>query len=287
MERAMDRDASSLNGPVIVLVEPQLGENIGMVARAMANFGLEELRLVNPRDGWPSEKARAAASRADHVVDAARVFPDLRSAIADLHFVLATTARERDNFKPVLAPVAAARDMRARMRDGQRTGVLFGRERFGLYNEEIGLSDAIVTFPVNPDYASLNIAQAVLLMAYEWRKSGLASETETNFSGPEMRPATRQELHGLFDHLEAALEARGYFRPAAKKPKMVDNLRAVLTRAGFSEAELKVLRGVVASLDYFSPKEPRGAGYPERKAAADRDAALRRAQDEGEGRNGG
>ncbi|HEV7255568.1 MAG TPA: RNA methyltransferase [Mesorhizobium sp.] len=277
----MDQDRSGqgdpVGGPVIVLVEPQLGENIGMVARAMANFGLGELRLVNPRDGWPSEKARAAASRADHVVDAATVFPDLRAAVADLHFVLATTARERDNFKPVLAPVEAARDMRARKRGGQRVGVLFGRERFGLYNEEIGLADAIVTFPVNPAYASLNIAQAVLLMAYEWRKSGLAFETETNFSGPEMRPATREELHGLFDHLEAALEARGYFRPAAKKPKMVDNLRAVLTRAGFSEAELKVLRGVVASLDYFSPKEPRGAGYPERKAAADRAGGSPRA----------
>jgi len=272
----MDQDSNSPSGPVVVLVEPQLGENIGMVARAMANFGLDELRLVNPRDGWPSEKARAAASRADHVVDAATVFPDLRSALVDLNFVLATTARQRDNFKPVLAPVAAARDMRARAQGGQRTGVLFGRERFGLYNEEIGLADAIVTFPVNPDYASLNIAQAVLLMAYEWRKSGLASETETNFSGPEMRPATKEELRGLFDHLEAALEARGYFRPAAKKPKMVDNLRAVLTRPGFSEAELKVLRGVVASLDYFSPKEPRGAGYPARKAAADR-AAFRQA----------
>lgn len=275
----MDQDNKSPGGPVIVLVEPQLGENIGMVARAMANFGLTELRLVSPRDGWPSEKARAAASRADHVVDAAAVFPDLRAAIGDLNFVLATTARQRDNFKPVLAPVAAAREMRAREGGGQRTGVLFGRERFGLFNEEIGLSDAIVTFPVNPDYASLNIAQAVLLMAYEWRKSGLASETETNFSGPEMRPASREQLFSLFDHLEAALEARGYFRPAAKKPKMVDNLRAVLTRAGFSEAELKVLRGVVASLDYFSPKEPRGAGYPERKAAADRAAALARSED--------
>lgn len=260
------------SGPAIVLVEPQLGENIGMVARAMANFGLIELRLVKPRDGWPSDKARAAASRADHVIDAVRVFDDLPSAIADLNFVFATTARERDGFKPVRGPVEAGRALRSREREGQRTGILFGRERFGLDNEEVGLADEIVTFPVDPTFASLNIAQAVLLMSYEWRKSGLAEETETNFAAPGMAPATKEQLLGLFGHLEAALESRGYFRPAAKKPKMVENLRAVLTRAGFAEPELKVLRGVVASLDYFSPKEPRGAGYPERKARADRAA---------------
>ncbi|MFE0014001.1 RNA methyltransferase [Mesorhizobium sp. NPDC059054] len=259
-------------GPAIILVEPQLGENIGMVARAMANFGLSELRLVNPRDGWPSEKARAAASRADHVVDAVKLYDDLASAIADLNFVLATTARERDGFKPVRGPVEAGRALRARQHDGLKTGILFGRERFGLYNDEVGLADEIVTFPVDPAFSSLNIAQAVLLMSYEWMKSGLENETDTNFSTPDMLPATKEQLHGLFAHLEAALESRGYFRPAAKKPKMVDNLRAVLTRAGFAEPELKVLRGVVASLDYFSPKEPRGAGYPERKARADRAA---------------
>jgi tRNA/rRNA methyltransferase len=268
----MPSQEASAKGPAIVLVEPQLGENIGMVARAMANFGLRELRLVNPRDGWPSEKARAAASRADHVIDAVKVYDDLASAIADLNFVFATTARERDGFKEVRGPVEAGRALRARARAGQRTGILFGRERFGLYNEEVGLADEIVTFPVDPGFSSLNIAQAVLLMSYEWMKAGLEDETQTNFSGPAMAPATKEQLHGLFAHLEAALEARGYFRPPAKKPKMVDNLRAVLTRAGFAEPELKVLRGVVASLDYFSPKEPRGAGYPERKARADRSA---------------
>jgi tRNA/rRNA methyltransferase len=259
-------------GPAIILVEPQLGENIGMVARAMANFGLSELRLVRPRDGWPNEKARAAASRADHVIDNVAVFEDLASAIADLNFVFATTARARDNFKPVRGPVEAGRALRHRFAAGQRTGILFGRERFGLDNEEVGLADEIVTFPVNPAFASLNIAQAVLLMAYEWMKSGLESETQTAFSGPEMQPAEKADLIGLFNHLEDALEARGYFRPAAKKPKMVDNLRAVLTRPGFAEAEIKVLRGVVASLDYFSPKEPRGAGYPRRKAEVDQAA---------------
>lgn len=272
MSSSENSNVRSPAGPAIILVEPQLGENIGMVARAMANFGLSELRLVNPRDGWPSEKARAAASRADHVIDATQVFDDLASAVADLNFIFATTARERDGFKPVRGPVEAGRALRARTQAGQRTGILFGRERFGLYNDEVGLADEIVTFPVDPGFSSLNIAQAVLLMSYEWMKSGLEDETKTNFSSPEMQPATKEQLHGLFAHLETALEARGYFRPAPKKPKMVDNLRAVLTRAGFAEPELKVLRGVVASLDYFSPKEPRGAGYPERKAKADRDS---------------
>ncbi|TIW85631.1 MAG: RNA methyltransferase, partial [Mesorhizobium sp.] len=145
---------------------------------------------------------------------------------------------------------------------GQRTGILFGRERFGLYNDEVGLADEIVTFPVDPDFSSLNIAQAALLMSYEWMKSGLEDETKTNFSGPDMKPASKEELHGLFAYLEGALEARGYFRPAPKKPKMVDNLRAVLTRAGFAEPELKVLRGIISSLDRFSPAMPRGDGSP-------------------------
>lgn len=249
-------------GPAIILVEPQLGENIGMVARAMANFGLSELRLVNPRDGWPSDKARAAASKADHVIDGTRVFETLAEAIADLQFVLATTARQRDNFKPVRAPVEAARDLRAREGQGLKTGILFGRERFGLYNEEVGLADEIVTFPVDPAFASLNIAQAVLLMSYEWMKSGLAFETQTAFASPETAPADKALLQGLFDHVEEALDARGYFRPAAKKPKMIDNLRAVLTRPSFTEEELRVLRGIVSSLDRFSPALRKGEGSP-------------------------
>ncbi len=251
--------------PVIILVEPQLGENIGMVARAMANFGLGELRLVNPRDGWPNEKARASASCANHVIDAVTVFPDLTSAISDLNFVFATTARERAGFKKVRGPVEAGMMLRARSISGQCTGILFGRERFGLCNKEIGLTDEIITFPVDPGFPSLNIAQAVLLMSYEWMKSGLENETRTDFSDLEIAPATKQQLQGLFDHLEVALESRGYFLPATKKPKMVDNLRAVLTRAGFHEPELKVLRGVVASLDYFSPKESRDDDNFERK----------------------
>ncbi len=266
-------------GPAIILVEPQLGENIGMVARAMANFGLSELRLVNPRDGWPNEKARAAASRADHVIDAVSVFETAEAAVSDLNHVFATTARPRDNFKPVKGPVEAGRMLRRREQAGERTGILFGRERFGLSNEEVALADEIVTFPVNPAFSSLNIAQAVLLMSYEWMKSGLESETQTAFAGPDLKPAAKEHLQSFLSHLEKALDVRGYFRPPEKKPKMLDNLRSVLTRPGFAEVEIKVLRGVLSSLDYFSPKEPRGAGYPERKEAADRAAVDRSGDD--------
>lgn len=256
-------------GPAIILVEPQLGENIGMVARAMANFGLAELRLVNPRDGWPNEKARAAASKADHVIDRVVVFETLAEAIADLNYVIATTARQRDGFKPVRGPVEAGRILRQRFDAGQQNGILFGRERFGLDNDEVALADEIVTFPVNPAFASLNIAQAVLLMSYEWMKTGLEDETQTAFKGPITEPAPKAALQGFFDQLEEALSVRGYFRPAAKKPKMVDNLRAVLTRPGYSLKEINLLRGVVSSLDYFTPKQPRGTAYPDRKAEAD------------------
>ncbi len=247
-------------GPAVVLVEPQLGENIGMVARAMANFGLSELRLVNPRDGWPSETARAAASKADHVIDGASVYGTLEEAIADLNFVFATTARERDGFKPVRGPVDAAADLRRRIDAGEKCGVLFGRERWGLSNEEVGLADEIVTYPVNPAFASLNIAQAVLLMSYEWMKTSPEGGSQTPFTQTEMQPATKADLQGLFDHLEEALEARGYFRPPDKKPKMVDNLRAVLSRQGFFKPEIRLLRGVIRSLDHFSRQAPKGSG---------------------------
>ena len=256
------KKSSSPSAPVIILVAPQLGENIGMVARAMANFGLGELRLVAPRDGWPNDKATAAASRATHLVEQAMVFDNMRAAIADLGFVFATTARERDGFKAVRGPVEAARMLRSCSAANVRTGILFGRERFGLDNDEISLADEIVTFPVDRDYASLNIAQAVLLMAYEWRKAGMERETDTPFSGPDVAPAPKEELHGLFAHLEAALDSRGYFRPAAKKAKMIDKVRAVLTRPAFGSGELKILRGIVSSLDRFSPARKRGDGSP-------------------------
>ncbi|WP_283194496.1 RNA methyltransferase [Rhizobium sp. AN80A] len=249
-------------GPVIILVEPQMGENIGMVARAMANFGLSELRLVNPRDGWPNEKAQAAASKADHVIEGTKVYDTLEEAISDLNFVYATTARERDGFKPVRSPVVAARTLRARFAAGEGTGILFGRERWGLSNEEVALADEIVTFPVNPAFASLNIAQAVLLMSYEWMKSGMEDLGSVPFQATEQTPSTKEQLHGLYDQLEEALESRNYFHPPAKKPKMIDNLRAVLSRRAFTEQEISVMRGVISSLDRFSRQYPRGSRAP-------------------------
>lgn len=239
-------------GPAIILVEPQLGENIGMVARAMANFGLVELRLVNPRDGWPSEKARSAASKADHVIDGTVVYDTLEEAIADLNFVYATTARQRDGFKPVRSPVTAAETLRTKFRAGAKTGILFGREKSGLSNEDVALADEIVTFPVNPAFASLNIAQAVLLMSYEWMKSGMEDVHSVPFDAPQQPPATKDEVVGLFEHLEEALDSRGYFHPPHKKAKMVDNLRAVLSRRAFTGPEIHVLRGIINSLDRFT-----------------------------------
>jgi tRNA/rRNA methyltransferase len=244
-------------GPAIILVEPQLGENIGMVARAMANFGLAELRLVSPRDGWPNEKARSAASKADHVIDGAVVFETLEDAIRDLNFVYATTARERYGFKPVRSPVYAASTLREKFKTGEKTGILFGRERWGLSNEEVALADEIVTFPVNPAFASLNIAQAVLLMSYDWMKSGMEDIEETRFQPIEQRPSTKDQVLGMFEQIEEALDARGYFHPPEKKPKMIDNLRAVLSRRSFSEQEVSVFRGVIKSLDAFPRQWPR------------------------------
>ena len=262
-------------GPAVILVEPQMGENIGMVARAMANFGLAELRLVNPRDGWPNERAQATASKADHIIEATKVYDTLEEAIADLNFVYATTARERDGYKPVRSPVVAAETLRARFKAGEGTGILFGRERWGLTNEEVALADEIVTFPVNPAFASLNIAQAVLLMSYEWMKSGMEDLGAVPFQAIEQRPSTKDQLFGLFDQLEEALDARNYFHPAGKKRTMVDNLRAVLSRREFTEQEISVLRGVISSLDRFTRKSPRGSGShprspsPSKKATND------------------
>lgn len=260
-------------GPAVILVEPQMGENIGMVARAMANFGLAELRLVNPRDGWPNERAQATASKADHIIEATKVYETLEQAIADLNFVYATTARERDGYKPVRSPVVAAETLRTKFKAGEGTGILFGRERWGLTNEEVALADEIVTFPVNPAFASLNIAQAVLLMSYEWMKSGMEDLGEVPFQAIEQRPSTKEQLFGLFDQLEEALDARNYFHPAGKKPKMVDNLRAVLSRRAFTEQEISVLRGVISSLDRFTRKSPRGSGSHPRSSQAPKETS--------------
>ncbi|MGD9738834.1 MAG: RNA methyltransferase [Bauldia sp.] len=234
--------------PAIILVETQLAENIGTTARAMANFGLGELRLVAPRQ-WPHEMAHRAASGADFVLDAAKVYPTLRDAIADLHFVFASTARPREMSKPVRGPNEAARFMRSEAVRGVRSGVIFGRERIGLTNDEISLADEILTLPIDPRHASLNIAQAVLIVAYEWRRTAAEESAQLPFGteAPEP-PAAKIELLRLFEHLEGALDAAGFFRPLQKRPHMVEALRSILQRAGMTDQEVRSFRGVVAAL---------------------------------------
>jgi tRNA/rRNA methyltransferase len=243
--------------PAIIMVEPQLAENIGTAARAMANFGLSDLRLVNPRDGWPSERARAAASGADAVIDRARVFPSIAAAIGDLNFVYATTAREREIGKPVRGPREAAERLRTLAGQGKGAGVLFGRERTGLTNDDVSRADEVLTLPVDPGFSSLNVAQAVLIVAYEWRLSGLRTETAgLPFLAPADGPAPKAELLHLFAHLEAALDAVDFFRPPEKRPHVVESLRAILHKAQLSEQEVRTLRGVLAALER-RPTRPR------------------------------
>jgi tRNA/rRNA methyltransferase len=236
-------------GPAIILCEPQLGQNIGMVARAMANFGLAELRLVNPRDGWPSEYADKAAAGAIHVVKAAKVYNTIEEAVGDLTFVLATTARPRDMIKTVRGPVEAAQDLRRRYVSGEKTGILFGRERWGLNNDEIILSDEIVTFPVNPALASLNIAQAVLLMSYEWMKTADKDYSREAFPEDERPVADRKHLVGLMDHLENALDEAGYFFPVERRERMAQTVRNIFVHMKLKDQEIQTLRGVVAALE--------------------------------------
>ena len=233
--------------PTIILCEPQLGENIGTAARAMANFGITKLRIVNPRDGWPNEKARAAASSANHVIDNVLVFETLEEAIADLQFVYATTARSREIFKSVRAPDVAAKNLVSLGAQGIRTGILFGRERWGLNNDEIALANEIITFPVDPNFASLNIAQAVLLQSYEWRVKAYGQKLP--FTTTEETPATKSEMNNLYTHLENVLDATNYFRPIEKKRVMVRNLRSILEQAQLSERQVRVLRGVISALE--------------------------------------
>jgi tRNA/rRNA methyltransferase len=234
------------HGPAIVLVEPQLGENIGMVARAMLNCGLVDLRLVRPREPWPNDKAVAAASGADRVLDAARLFDTTAAAVADRARVYAATVRDRAMVKRVVTPRRAAEEMR----DPARTpaAVLFGKEAKGLHNDDVALADTILTVPLNPGFASLNLAMAVLLVGYEWWQAAAARPAETLPLPAETRPATKAELVGLFEHLERELDACGFLRVLEKRPIMVRNLRNLFGRADLTEQEVRTLRGVIACL---------------------------------------
>jgi tRNA/rRNA methyltransferase len=234
-----------VGAPAVVLVDPQLGENIGMCARAMLNCGLGEMRIVRPRDGWPNEAAVAAASGADIVLEKAQLFETTAAAIADLHTVFATTARRRDMSKDVFSAAGAAAEMRAA--PDQRFGVLFGGEAKGLKNDDIALADAILEIPLNPAFSSLNLAQAVLIVGYEWSRPRLEGEP-AYLAMPGTRPATKDELIGLFEHLERELDAGGFLHVREKRPTMVRNLRNLLQRARLTEQEVRTLRGVIASL---------------------------------------
>jgi len=265
---AKGRDAGAqTEAPAVILFEPQLGENIGFAARAMANFGLTELRLVAPRDGWPNDKALAAAAGAA-VIDAATLYPNLEAAIADMNFLLATTARPRDMVKPVLTPKRAAAELARRRGQGERTGVLFGPERSGLDNDVVALADAIITAPVDSTFASLSLPQAVLLVAYEWLQAEEPRPSlgrATAHDGPAVegldlagtRPATRAELMGLFGHLEGELDKAGFLRPPEKRPTMIRAIRNMFHRMGATEQDVRTWRGIVAALSDRT-KRPRG-----------------------------
>lgn len=238
--------------PVIILVRPQMAENIGMAARAMANFGLAELRLVAPRDGWPQKTrmkkgAHQAASGATHILESAGLFDDVPGAIGDLIFVFATTARERGQAKPVFVPEDGMAQAMQRIAAGQRIGILFGPERTGLENDEVSLADAVLTFPVSPDYPSLNLAQAVLLVGYEWRRA--SAQGAAPFQLPaESGPAPRAMLLSFFDYLEGELKRVKFFHPEERAPVMVRNFRNILHKVALTEQDVRTLRGAITAL---------------------------------------
>src|SRR5215207_1879981 len=234
-------------GPVVILVEPQMGENIGSAARAMANFGLGQLRLVKPREGWPNPQARKMASGADRILDDAVLYDTLQDAIADCTLVLATTARAHDQSKPVVDAAEAAQLAAPLIAAGETVGVLFGRERIGLEGREVALADRIVTLPVNPAFASLNLGQAVIIIAYEWFK--LSTAGALPFSMPVRSPqAAKQQLLAFFTAMESELEKVEFFRPPDKRDTMQINLRNIFTRMALTQQDVRTLHGVITAI---------------------------------------
>jgi tRNA/rRNA methyltransferase len=228
--------------PVIVLVRPQLGQNIGKSARAMLNFGLTELRLVAPRDGWPNPDAGPSASGADIVLEQARVFATTAEAIADCSQVFAATVRRRDLVMPVVGPDEMADRIIA---SGGRSAILFGPERSGLETEDVALASAIVTVPINPEFASLNLAQAVILLAYEWSKRSTLAQPPAK----ELEPlAPHGEIEGLIGQLNGELDAKGYFHPPSRMQATKNTLRTIFTKTGWSSREVKAVRGIIRAL---------------------------------------
>ncbi len=241
------KSAPELAGPVVILVEPQLGENIGMAARAMGNFALTRLRLVNPRDGWPNIAAQRAAAGADHILEKVELFETVQTAVADLDLLFATTARAHGQAKPVLAPEAAAQEIVGHIAAGGGAGILFGRERWGLTNEEVALANRIVTFPVNPGFASLNLAQAVLLVGYEWFK--LATSGALPFAMPERSErASHYQIDAFFENLVRELDKVEFLRPREKRDTMLVNLRNIFTRMEPTKQDMHTLHGVIMAI---------------------------------------
>lgn len=238
--------------PVVILVEPQLGENIGAAARAMLNCGLSDLRLVRPRDGWPNTQAQAAATGAAWVIEEARLYDTTVEAVADLERTYATTARHREMLKPIKTPPVVASEIRAGAAIGERAGLLFGPERTGLSNDDVALASAVLHVPLNPDFTSLNLAQAVLLVCWEWFR--LQTESELLRATSLVEPssvsarATQSELINFFEHLEQELDRSGFLRVAEKRDIMVRNLRNLFHRAELESHEVRTLHGVVSYL---------------------------------------
>jgi tRNA/rRNA methyltransferase len=246
-QAAMSDPALRPTIPAFVLVRPQMGENIGAAARAMWNFGLDHMRIVDPRDGWPNPAAVAMASGAGRLLDGASLCPDLPAALADCDFVYATTARGRDLTKPVFAPEAAMADAARRIAQGQRVAVLFGPERAGLENEDIARANAIITVPVNPAFPSLNLAQCVLLAGYEWRRATAQVVPETvELAGSDW--ANGQEIEALSAHYEERLEEAGFFFPAHKVASMKVNLRNMWSRMPLTRADVQMLHGMMRQM---------------------------------------
>lgn len=241
--------------PVIVLVNPQMGENIGAAARAMLNCGIEDLRIVNPRDGWPNERANAMSSGAFDKMPPVQVYNSTAEAVADCHHIYATTARERDMVKPVLTAREAAIDCRAREAQGQKIAYLFGGERAGLDNEDVALAHAIITIPVNPNFSSLNLGQGVLLCAYEWfqqtspvKGQPRTTTTELGAAARVELPAPHADLDNLYNRLEEELRAGGFFRTQEENPTAMRNIKNILARTAMTSPEVNTFHGIITAL---------------------------------------
>lgn len=247
------KNSEVASGPIMVLVEPQLGENIGMAARAMLNCGLTELRLVAPRDGWPNDRAMTASSGALEVITEATVYETTEDAISDLNVVYAASARRRHALKEIITPRLAAAEMHA-MPEDAKIGVLFGAEKSGLHNDDIALAGKIIEAPLNPAFASLNLSQAVLIVAWEWSQQG------REVTGPELPmghtfPAGKEELVAMFEALEDELDARGFLKPVEKRPNMVRNIRNLFQRMAMTDQEVRTMRGIISSLTQHPRKD--------------------------------